>query len=207
MWRLLYDSLPAFLVKESDSLVSEFLDTDSLNTIEKLYIITVNDKIVGVLYGKHVLNIKMKSFYSELIQRAIPIYNEDEVLHLTINKILSRIIKQQNSIISPKEFQIIQRFSITTNEIQFTKNIYCIDCSDFTKLRLHHVCSTRKFKMIKNEYSKKWKSIVAIKNFQVTKLYYKKHLLIGFTLYRKNDGEQFFWSGQFQEVLESLIMK
>ncbi|MGO4921406.1 hypothetical protein [Maribacter spongiicola] len=205
MWRLLYDSLPAFLVKESDSLVSEFLDTDSLHTIEKLYAIKVNDKIVGVLYGNHVLNIKMKSFYSELIQRTIPIYNENEVLRLTINKILTRIIKQQNSIISPKEFQIIQSFSITTNEIQFTKNTYCIDCSDFTKLRLHHLCSSRKFKMIKDEYSKKWKSIIAMKNFQVTKLYYKKHLLIGFTLYRKDDGEKFFWSGQFQEVLESLI--
>jgi hypothetical protein len=46
-----------------------------------------------------------------------------------------------------------------------------------------------------------------MKDFRVTKLHYKKHLLIGFTLYRKEDGEQFFWSGQLQEVLESLINK
>ena len=96
----------------------------------------MNLKIVGVLYGNQVLNLKMKSFYIEL---TIPIYKDEEVLHLTTNKILTKIIKQQNSIISPKEFKTTQRFSITTNQIPFTKNTYCIDCSNFTKLRLHQV--------------------------------------------------------------------
>ena len=87
------------------------------------------------------------------------------------------------------------------------ENTYCIDTSDFSELKLHQLCTTRYFKKIKNEYSRKWNTIVAMKDFSVTKLYYKKHLLIGFSLYRQEDGEQFFWSDQFQEVLESLILK
>ena len=82
-----------------------------------------------------------------------------------------------------------------------------MDTSGFTALRLYQLCSTRYFKKIKNEYSEKWGAVITMKDFSVTKLYYKKHLLIGFSLYRKEDGEQFFYSDQFQEVLESLIKK
>ena len=124
----------------------------------------------------------------------------------TLSIIVNRIIKDKDSFIAPEDLEILQKSS-SEEIIPFMKNIYCLDSSELSKLRLYHICNTTYFKQIKNKYSKKWNTIVAMKDFKVTKLYYKKHLLIGFSLYREEDGEQFFWSGQFQEVLESLIIK
>ena len=149
----------------------------------------------------------MQPFYKELVQRVVTISSPDDTYNSAVERIISRIIKEKNSIISPKEFDVISRFSTSFGNMQLMENTFCIDTNGFPDLRLHQLCSTRYFRKIKNQYSHKWNTIVTMNNFSITKLYYKKHLLVGFTLYRKEDDEQFFWSGQFQEVLESLILK
>ena len=149
----------------------------------------------------------MQTFYTELIQRAVTITSTDNAFKEVIKRIVTRNVKEKNSIISRKEFELLSIYSTSISNTPLMENTYCIDTSDFSELKLHQLCTTRYFKKIKNEYSRKWNTIVAMKDFSVTKLYYKKHLLIGFSLYRQEDGEQFFWSDQFQEVLESLILK
>ena len=232
MWQLLYDSLNSIevidllhtpqvkamsIVEQIDAHNHDLKKTltnlvtpqpvNEESEIQLVYAIIEEEKLIGVLYGDHVLNIKMQPFYTELIQGAVAIKSTDDVFNSTIQRVFSRIIKQKNSIIFPKEFEILRRFSNAAGDTQFMENTYCIDSTDFEALRLQHLCATRYFKYIKNEYSQKWNSMIAMKDFMVTKLYYKKHLLVGFTLYRIEDGEQFFWSGQYQEVLESLILK
>lgn len=230
MWKLLYNSLKKFKVIDYQDITQEnakglieenggigqdlketlihlfgIQDLHDKNKIRSIYVIFENERSAGILYGHHVLNLKMKPFYKELIQKATKIKYTDEISISTVHKVVKRIIEQKNSIISPKEFEILNRFSSTESDMPFMENMYCIDSSGFSNLRLYHLCETRYIKRIKNGYSKKWNTVVAMKDFRVTKLYYKKHLLIGFSLYREEDGEQFFWSGQFQEVLESTI--
>ncbi|MBQ4915288.1 hypothetical protein J8L85_12620 [Maribacter sp. MMG018] len=229
MWKLLYDSLEAFkvvdfrdiahenakdLIKEcggGDIGFKEILiqlfgleDEHKERNIKRIHVIYENDTLAGILYGDHVLNLKIRPFYKGLILKSGTVECADEISVSTVHKVVARIIKEKNSIISPKEFKIFKRFANTEIAEPFMNNMYCLDSTTFSDLRLDHVCTTRQFKQIKNEYSKKWNAIVAMKDFRVTKLYYKKHLLIGFSLNRKVDGEQFFWSGQLQEVLESL---
>ena len=230
MWKLLYDSLEGFKVINTEDFTQENIElfiekygninqsfretiinlfslqnVDDKNEIQRIFVVLIDDKLAGLLYGDHILKLKMKPFYIELIQKAFTIKSNEEVCISTVEKVVTKIIKQKNSFISPKEFEILNNYSITKSDLLFTENTYCIDSSGFSALRLYHLCDTRTFKLIKNTYSHKWKSIVAMKDFKVTKLYYKKHLLIGFTLYRKEDGEQFFYSGQYQEVLEHLL--
>tara|TARA_R110002051_G_scaffold321509_1_gene409369 strand:+ start:19 stop:1365 length:1347 start_codon:yes stop_codon:yes gene_type:complete len=230
MWQLLYDSLNEMQIidlldTDQDSAIDIINATDGGNDdlrtafinlvashrtygdsdIQRIYAIEEKGEILGFLYGNHVLNLTMQPLYTELIQRAVAIKSSDAIVNATVNTIVNRIIKQKNSIISSKEFEILKRFSTSNDDGQFMENIYCINCDGFLPLRLNQLCTTRHFKQIKNEYSRKWKTSIAMKDLRVTKLYYKKHLLVGFTLYRQEDGEQFFWSGQFQEVLESLI--
>tara|TARA_R110002051_G_scaffold131151_1_gene205031 strand:+ start:38610 stop:39308 length:699 start_codon:yes stop_codon:yes gene_type:complete len=232
MWRLLYDSLEGFKVIDTQDFTQEnrnFLiekygdinqgfnemlinlfalqKVDDENPIHIIFIIIIEDKLAGILYGDHVLKLKMKPFYTELIQKTFTIKSNKELCFSIVEKVITRIIKQKNSFISPKEFDILKSFTSTKSDMQYMENTYCIDSSEFTNLKLHHLCTSRQFKIVKNEYSKKWNTTVLMKDFKIAKLYYKKHLLIGFTLYRKVDGEQFFYSGQFQEVLEGLIMK
>ena len=149
----------------------------------------------------------MQTFYTEQIKKVVSITSTDNAFKEIVKRIVTRIVKEKNSIISPKEFELLSTYSTSINNMPFMENTYCIDTSDFSELRLHLLCATRYFKKIKNEYSQKWNTIVAMKDFRVTKLYYKKHLMVGFSLYRQEDSEQFFWSNQFQEVLESLILK
>jgi len=230
MWQLLYDSLNEMQIidlldTDQDSAIDIINATDGGNDdlrtafinlvashrtygdsdIQRIYAIEEKGEILGFFYGNHVLNLTMQPLYTELIQRAVAITSSDAIVNATVNTIVNRIIKQKNSIISSKEFEILKRFSTSNDDGQFMENIYCINCDGFLPLRLNQLCTTRHFKQIKNEYSRKWKTSIAMKDLRVTKLYYKKHLLVGFTLYRQEDGEQFFWSGQFQEVLESLI--
>ena len=230
MWQLLYNSLNDIKVidllnvaqaiavgiieqidvdnQELKKRLPDLVKTQHLNKgdeIQRIYAIMDEEKLTGILYGDHVLNLKMQPFYTELIQKTAIIKSSDDLFNTTVQRIITRIIKHKNSIISPKEFDILSSFSSVVSNMQFMENTYCIDSADFSELRLHQLCETRYFKKIKNEYSHKWNTIVAMKDFRVTKLYYKKYLLAGFALYRKEDGEQFFWSGQFQEVLESLI--
>ncbi|WP_157491746.1 hypothetical protein [Maribacter thermophilus] len=232
MWKLLYDSLKEIkvidfqditqantkrFIEENGGIGQDFKemlihlfgiqDLHDKNEIRNIYVIFENERLAGILYGHHVLNLKMKPFYKKLIQKATTIKYTDEISISIVHKVVKRIIEQKNSIISPKEFEILNGFSNTENDMPFMENMYCIDSSGFSDLRLYHLCETRYFKRIKNGYSKKWNTVVAMKDFRVTKLYYKKHLLMGFSLYRKEDGEQFFWSGQLQEVLESLTLK
>ena len=232
MWQVLYDSLntikvvdartmPAIkakgIIKQIDEENNELKNmlthlasshpVNEENKIQLVYALIEEEKLLGFLYGNHVLNLKMQTFYTELIQRAVTITSPDDIYNTTVERIISRIVKEKNSIISPKEFELLSTYSTSINNMPFMENTYCIDTSDFSELRLHQLCTTRYFKKIKNEYSRKWNTIVAIKDFRVTKLYYKKHLMVGFSLYRQEDGEQFFWSDQFKEVLESLILK
>ena len=228
MWQLLYDSLNTIkvvdvrtmptlkakdIIKQIDEENNELKNTlnhlasshpiNEENKIELVYTIIEEEKLLGFLYGNHVLNLKMQTFYTEQNKKVVSITSTDT----TVKIIISRIVKEKNSIISPKEFELLSTYSTSVNTIPLKENTYFIDTSDFSELRLHQLCSTRYFKKIKNEYSQKWNTIVAMKDFRVTKLYYKKHLLVGFSLYRQEDSEQFFWSNQFQEVLESLIKK
>tara|TARA_Y100001933_G_scaffold262356_1_gene319620 strand:+ start:890 stop:1522 length:633 start_codon:yes stop_codon:yes gene_type:complete len=173
-------------------------------SIQRIYVIYENDKLAGILYGDHVLNLKMRPFYKGLVLKSGKVACTSEIAVSTVHKVVTGIIKEKNSVISPKEFEIFKRFSNTGTAEPFMNDMYCLDSAAFCDLRLNHVCTTGQFKRIKNEYSKKWNTEVMMKDFRVTKLYYKKHLLMGFSLYRKEDGEQFFWSGQLQEVLESL---
>tara|TARA_R110002050_G_scaffold300104_1_gene467681 strand:- start:771 stop:1502 length:732 start_codon:yes stop_codon:yes gene_type:complete len=232
MWQLLYDSLntikvvdvrtvPAIkakgLIEQIDEENNELKNTlthlaslhpiNEENKIQLVYTIIEEEKLLGFLYGNHVLNLKMQTFYTELIQRAVTITSPDDIYNTTVKIIISRIVKEKNSIISPKEFKLLSTYSTSVNNMPFMENTYCIDTSNFSELKLYQLCATRYFKKIKNEYSQKWNTIVAMKDFRVTKLYYKKHLMVGFSLYRQEDSEQFFWSNQFQEVLESLIFK
>ena len=232
MWQLLYDSLNTIkvvdvrtmptlkakdIIKQIDEENNELKNTlnhlasshpiNEENKIELVYTIIEEEKLLGFLYGNHVLNLKMQTFYTEQNKKVVSITSTDTTFKKAIKRIVTRIVKEKNSIISPKEFELLSTYSTSVNTIPLKENTYCIDTSDFSELRLHQLCSTRYFKKIKNEYSQKWNTIVAMKDFRVTKLYYKKHLLVGFSLYRQEDSEQFFWSNQFQEVLESLIKK
>ena len=232
MWQLLYDSLNNNKVVDVRTIsnvktkhIIEQIDEENQklkkaltelatshpvnqeNKIQLVYVILEEEKLLGFLYGNHILNLKIQSFYTEQIKKVVSITSTDNTFKEVVKKIVTRIVKEKNSIISPKDFEVISTYSTSVNTMSFMQNTYCIDTSDFPALRLYQLCSTRYFKKIKNEYSRKWNTIVAMKDFRVTKLYYKKHLLVGFSLYRLEDGEQFFWSGQFQEVLESLIVK
>lgn len=229
MWKLLYDSLVGFKVvnlrdiahEDTKHLIEEFGDVDlgiketliqlfdlddvhKERGIKRIYAVYENDKLAGILHGNHVLNLKMRPFYKRLILKSGTVECADELSVSTVHKVVTGIIEEKNSVISPKEFEIFKRFSNTGTAGPFMNDMYCLDSAGFSDLRLDHVCTTRQFKRIKNEYSKKWNTEVIMKDFRLTKLYYKKHLLMGFSLYRKEDGEQFFWSGQLQEVLESL---
>ncbi|MBT2160257.1 hypothetical protein [Zobellia barbeyronii] len=221
MWNLLYNSLKEFEVKDINihdykndnsvqkilSDICDYLVKEKCNENTNISVILYQKKAIGYLYGSHILNLKIDTFYSELVQTVLPIETTYSSIKNALSVIINRIIKEKDSLIAPKELKILQEVFPQQGNMSFTNNIYCIDSSDFSKLRLYHICHTRYFKQIKNKYSKKWNTIVSMKDFTVTKLFYKKHLLIGFSLYRKEDGEQFFWSGQFQEVLESLIIK
>lgn len=230
MWRILYDSLIGFETinllrtpnKHALELVNQMGDHNqnlkdpiknliarlkpiTENDLQRAYAITDKTKLIGLLHGNHVLRLKMEPYYEELIQRAPNVQFADEACGNTAQNIFRRIVKDKNSIISPKEFELISKQLPKISNTDFLKNIYYLDSAGFAELRLNQLSATRYFKEIKDEYSRKWGTVIAMKNFKVTKLYYKKHLLIGFSLYRKEDGEKFFWSGQFQEVLESLI--
>ena len=232
MWQLLYDSLNTIkvvdvrtmptlkakdIIKQIDEENNELKNTlnhlasshpiNEENKIELVYTIIEEEKLLGFLYGNHVLNLKMQTFYTEQIKKVVSITSTDTTFKEVIKRIVTRIVKEKNSIISPKEFELLSAYSTSVNNMQLMENTYCIDTSDFSELKLHQLCATRYFKKIKNEYSQKWNTIVAMKDFRVTKLYYKKHLLVGFSLHRQEDGEQFIWSDQFQEVLVSLILK
>ncbi len=232
MWQLLYDSLNTIkvvdvrtipVIKASDLIEQIDEENNELknmlthlatshpvneeNKIQLVYTIIEEEKLLGFLYGNHVLNLKMQTFYTEQIKKVVSITSTDNAFKEIVKRIVTRIVKEKNSIISPKEFELLSTYSTSINNMPFMENTYCIDTSDFSELRLHLLCATRYFKKIKNEYSQKWNTIVAMKDFRVTKLYYKKHLMVGFSLYRQEDSEQFFWSNQFQEVLESLILK
>lgn len=232
MWQLLYDSINSIAVidllyipqvkalgfieqikeenQELKKILINLIEPQSKieeSEIQRGYALVEEEKLLGILFGSHVLHLRMQPFYKELIQRVVTISSPDDTYNSAVERIISRIIKEKNSIISPKEFDVISRFLTSFGNMQLMEDTFCIDTNGFPDLRLHQLCSTRFFRKIKNEYSRKWNTIVALKNFRVTKLYYKKHLLAGFKLYRKEDGEQFFWSGQFQEVLESLILK
>lgn len=230
VWRILYDSLsgiekvdllnvpqeraldliaqmgqddPVFKAVLEKIVVTQ--NPDKEYEIERIYVIVENERLVGILYGIHVLKLKIEPYYTELVQNTPAIESTDALYKTVVERITSRIIKEKNSIVSPKEFEVIHNLLPQVPEKDFMNNIYCIDASEFSGLRLMHLCETRYFKPIKNEYSRKWNKIVLMKDFRVTRLFYRKHLLIGFCLYRKEDEEKFFWSGQFQEVLESLI--
>lgn len=232
MWQLLYDSLntikvvdvrtmPAIkakgLIEQIDAENNELKNTlnhlasshpvNEESKVHLVYALIEEEKLLGFLYGNHVLNLKMQTFYTELIQRAVTITSPDDIYNTTVERITSRIIKEKNSVISPKELAVISGFLTSIDNKQRMENTFCIDTNGFPELKLHQLCATRYFKKIKNEYSQKWNTIVAMKDFKVTKIYYKKHLLVGFNLYRQEDGEKFFWSDQFKEVLESLILK
>lgn len=232
MWQLLYDSFNTIkvvdirtipfinakgLIEQIDEENNKIKNTlahlassqpiNEENKIQLVYTIIEKEKLLGFLYGNHVLNLKMQTFYTELIQRAVTITSPEDIYNTTIERIISRIVKEKNSIIYPKEFELLNAYSTFVINMPLMENTFCINTNGFPDLRLYQLCSSRYFKKIKNEYCEKWRAVIAMKGFSITKLYYKKHLLIGFTLYRKEDGEQFFWSGQFQEVLESLINK
>lgn len=175
--------------------------------IQRVYAVIGEEKLLGILFGDHVLHLQMQPFYKEQIQKVIAITSTNNAFNEVVERIVRRTIKDKNSIIYPKEFEVINGFSTSVDNIPFMENTFCIDTRVFSELRLYQLCSTRYFKKIKNEYYEKWRTVISMKDFSITKLYYKKHLLIGFCLFRKQDGEQFFWSDQFQEVLESLINK
>ncbi|WP_282054520.1 hypothetical protein [Maribacter luteus] len=231
MWRLLYDSIigiekvDLFNVSQECALaLIHLLDQDDLelkttlsnivehersnekDKVKKIYAILENERLMGLLFGDNVLKLKISSNYTKLVQKAPILSSTDNLEHL-IKGVVDKIVKEKNSIISPQKFETIKSHVLDLPDSDFMNNIYSIDSSGFSDLRLYHLCETRYFKRIKNGYSKKWNTVVAMKDFRVTKLYYKKHLLMGFSLYRKEDGEQFFWSGQLQEVLESLTRK
>lgn len=233
MWQLLYDSINSIEVidlldipqvkalgiieqieEENQELKKSLINLIGTqykideSEIQRGYALVEEDKLLGVLFGNHILHLQMQPFYKELIQKkVVPLPSLDDIYNTTVERIINRIVKEKNSIISPKEFEILRTSALNINDIQYTGNTYCIHTTDFSELTLYHLCAAPYFKQIKNEFSKKWDTIVAMKDFKVTKLYYKKHLLIGFCLYRPEDGEQFFWSSQLQEVLESLINK
>ncbi|WP_289060372.1 hypothetical protein [uncultured Zobellia sp.] len=214
MWKLLYHSILEFEVKDFNSHNHQNKDSTYSNPNEEknsknktnTYVILYEKKVIGHLHGNQILKLEIETFYSELIRTVSPIEIDCLSIKKTLSIIVNRIIKDKDSFIAPEDLEILQKSS-SEEIVPFMKNIYCLDSSELSKLRLYHICNTTYFKQIKNKYSKKWNTIVAMKDFKVTKLYYKKHLLIGFSLYREEDGEQFFWSGQFQEVLESLIIK
>ncbi len=232
MWQLLYDSLKTIKVVDLRTIpvlkakgIIEQIDEDNDQLknalthlvisqtenedfkLQQVYAITEEEKLLGFLYGDHILHLQMLSFYKELIDQAVTISSPDDIYKKTVERIISRIVKEKDSVISPKEFAVIIGFLTSIDNRQLKENTFCIDTNGFPDLRLYQLCATRYFKKIKNEYCEKWMASIAMKDFRVTKLYYKKHLLIGFSLYRQEDGEQFFWSDQFQEVLESLILK
>ena len=213
MWQLLYDSLntimvvdvrtmPALkakgIIKQIDEENNELKNTlnhlvsshpvSEESKVQLVYALIEEEKLLGFLYGNHVLNLKIQTFYTEQIKKAASITSTDTTFKEVIKRIVTRIVKEKNSIISPKEFELLNTCSISESNIPFTENTYCIDTSDFSELRLHQFCASSYFKKIKNEYSLKWNTIVAMKDFRVTKLYYKKHLLVGFSLYRQEDG-------------------
>tara|TARA_Y100001933_G_scaffold73471_1_gene74927 strand:- start:2900 stop:3241 length:342 start_codon:yes stop_codon:yes gene_type:complete len=95
MWKLLYDSLVGFKVvdlqdiapEDTKHLIEEYGDVDlgiketliqlfgledvhKERGIKRIYVIYENDKLVGILYGDHVLNLKMRPFYKRLILKS-----------------------------------------------------------------------------------------------------------------------------------------
>ena len=92
MWQLLYDSLNDIKVNDLLNVaqakaigIIEQIDEDNQelkkgftdmvrtqhvyeeNDTQRIYAIMDKEKLVGVLYGDHILNIKMQPFYTELI--------------------------------------------------------------------------------------------------------------------------------------------
>jgi hypothetical protein len=230
MWRLLYHSLNGIEVidflsipymksigiieqideenQELKKMLTNLIEPQYKNEeseIQRVYAVIQEEKLLGILFGDHVLHLQMQPFYKEQIQKVIAITSTNNAFNEVVERIVRRTVKDKNSIISPKEFEVINGLSTSADNMPFMENTFCLDTGGFSELRLYHLCSTRYFKKIKNEYCEKWGAVIAMKDFSITKLYYKKHLLIGFCLFRKQDGEQFFLSSQFQEVLESLI--